>query len=184
MPSVFFFFFFFCTGGQFLIPSWRKKKPTFWEYWSTEPTFPSCLYGVGGLRSTASFPSWVGLHDKLIHHLRFLGASRQENWSHGISAYWEPAGAPSAPFKHCLCSFFRLLGGKDHRPRCPPQENTSGTAPRWRQSPTASSLERLGRGRRSSCALTSRRRSATPAPPRSPRVRFPAGAWRPWCRWS
>ena len=42
---------------------------------------------------------------------------------------------------------------------------------------------RIREGPRSSCALTSRRRSATPAPPRSPRVRFPAGAWRLWCRW-
>lgn len=40
-------------------------------------------------------------------------------------------------------------------------------------------LGRLRRCRRAFCALTSWRRTATPAPPTSPRVWFPAGALRP-----
>lgn len=81
MLLVFFFFFFFALETNFPYPPEEKKKnPLFENIGQLSP--PSSVACVeGGLRSTTSFPSWVGLHDKLIHHLKVskLGAYRLEN---------------------------------------------------------------------------------------------------------
>ena len=98
--SLFFFFFQWRPNSHTLL-KWKKNKktPTFWEYWSTEPTFLSCLCGKGPLLHNL-LPLMGGATRQTYSSLGVskLGASRLENWSHGFSAYWEPAGAPSAPF--------------------------------------------------------------------------------------
>ena len=147
-----FFIFFFALEANFPHPPEVKKKktkkhPLFENIGQLSP--PSSAACVErGLCSTTSFPSWVGLHDKLIHHLGFLnlaplGWKTEATGSLLTGSLREPPQLPSA---HCVRSFYRRLGGKDHRPSGPPQENRSGTTPRWRQSPIASGLEELGRG--------------------------------------
>ena len=129
-------FFFFCIGGQFPIPSWSEKKtkkhPLFENIGQLSP--PSSAACVErGLCSTTSFPSWVGLHDKLIHHLGFLNLAPL-GWkteATGSLLTGSLRGPPQLPSAHCLRSFY---------------PTSSGTTPRWRQSPAASGLERLGRG--------------------------------------
>ena len=116
-------FFFFALEANFPYPPEVKKKknkktPTFWEYWSIEPTFLSCLCGKGPLLHNL-LPLMGGATWQTYSSLGVskLGASRLENWSHGFSAYWEPAGAPSAPFSTLRPCPFLLSTSRWQRPQ-------------------------------------------------------------------
>lgn len=175
---------FFCTGRQFSTSSSGKKPAAFENIGYLSP-LSSGPCKEAGLGSTTASPSWVGLHYKAPQHSRFLnlgplGGKAEPTGSQLSGAHRAPL-APSSAFsvRPSLQPPLDLWVAKAAARDAQPPQSGLQKALYGAQSPTASGCGRLGRVRRSSCALTSRRRTATLAPPTSPRVRFPAGARRP-----